>query len=214
MSRPDFIAPKNENYSDIEWWDQEFKKCKKGDNYEWYANVKDFWSNLSKIFDEFQGTDFSILNLGCGISNIQDFIFDQGYHNITNCDGSQSCIELNKSEDTRGMKWDVVNLLEKFPYESSSFDVAIDKATLDALITEKADKWNPDPEAFEISEKYFKEVERVLKPNGIFVLITFGQPHFRRKLFERDIYNWNLDVQTIQPNGGFHFFIYVCRKNN
>ncbi|KAK8883191.1 Endothelin-converting enzyme 2 [Tritrichomonas musculus] len=212
MSRPDFIAPENDKYSDIQWWDEEFKKCKKGDIYEWYTNAKEFWDILNKFLKEFHGNDISILNLGCGISKVQDFIYDQGYKNITNCDGSPSCISLMKSEDTRGMKWDVVNLLERFPYSDSSFDFALDKATLDALITEKADKWEPDPEAFEISEKYFKEVDRVLKPDGIFIQISFGQPHFRRKLFERDIYNWDVEVQTIQPGQGFHFFLYICKK--
>lgn len=210
MTKPDFVAPENDMYSDIKWWDDEFKKCQKGDSYEWYIKADGFWDVFNKLFSN--NKDIQILNLGCGISRLQEFLYDQGYHNLTNCDGSKSCIELMKSEDSRNMKWDLFDLLDRFPYPDQSFDCLIDKATLDALLTEKADKWEPEPEAFEISEKYFKEIERVLKSGGYFLQITFGQPHFRRKLFERDVYNWDVSVETIQPDGGFHFFVYVCKK--
>ncbi|OHT10721.1 endothelin-converting enzyme 2-like protein [Tritrichomonas foetus] len=208
----DFEAPDNSLYAVPKWWDGEFKKCKKNDIYEWYtgSDDPDFIEMLCKSIPSL---DSHILHLGCGISRIQETLFDHGYKNITNCDVSPSCIQLMSESDTRGMKWEIVNLLEKFPYDDSSFDFELDKATLDALITEKADKWTLDEEALEISEKYFSEIHRVLKPGGVFVQITFGQPHFRKRLFERDIYNWTVDVITIEPKKSFHFFMYICKKN-
>ena len=207
----DFISSNNQDYAKAEWWESEYSKCTKDDEYEWFTGSydEDF---INLICSNIPSINSNIVHFGCGISRIQDTLYDKGYHNITNNDISESCIKLMKESDTRGMKWDVVDILKPLPYDNESFDMALDKGTLDAIILEKADKWEPDPEAFEISEKYFKEVDRVLKPDGIFIQISFGQPHFRRKLFERDIYNWDVEVQTIQPGQGFHFFLYICKK--
>ena len=207
----DFEAPENSLYAVPDWWENEFKKCHQGDTYEWYTGTDDadFMKNLINHIPDHNSR---ILHLGVGISRIQEAIYDAGYKNITNCDVSESCIKLMQEDDGRGMKWDVVNLLERFPYEDNSFDFALDKATLDALITDTADKWTLDEKALEISGKYFSEVHRVLRSGGVFVQISFGQPHFRRRLFERDIFDWTVEVETIEPKKSFHFFMYVCKK--
>jgi ubiquinone/menaquinone biosynthesis C-methylase UbiE len=52
--------------------------------------------------------------------------------------------------------------------------VIIDKGTLDALISGKN---------MEICEKMLRESMRVLKKDGQFILITYGSPEGRKKLF-------------------------------
>lgn len=52
---------------------------------------------------------------------------------------------------------------------------------------------------------------RVLKSGGVFVYITFGQPHFRKPVLLKEEYNWELEVKTI--GDGFHYFVYILRKN-
>lgn len=49
-----------------------------------------------------------------------------------------------------------------------------------------------------------------LKPNGTFIYVTFGQPHFRRPLLEQERYNWELELITFGET--FHYYIYVMRK--
>lgn len=208
----DFESEDNKNYSKPEWWDGEYAKCSKNDQYEWYTGSydDDFIKLLCKLIPNYES---KIVHFGCGISRIQETLYDKGYHNITNNDISENCIKLMKESDTRGMKWDVVDVLNTLPYADESFDVAIDKGTLDAIILEKADKWEIDDEAYEISGKYFDEVSRILKPGGVFIQISFGQPHFRRRIFQRDRFNWTVNVETLPPKKTFHFFAYVCRKN-
>ena len=115
--------------------------------------------------------------------------------------------------DTRGMKWEVFDILEQFPHPDNSFDLAIDKGTLDALIIDEADHWEIEDEVYEKSAKYFRNVFNCLKPGGTFIQITFGQPHFRQRLFEKCGLDWSINVRTIMPDHSFHFYCYECTKN-
>ncbi|KAH0793201.1 S-adenosyl-L-methionine-dependent methyltransferase [Histomonas meleagridis] len=208
----DFESEDNSLYALPEWWDNEYHKCKKEDAYEWFTGAYD--DNLMQlIYSLIPSKESSIINLGCGISKIQEVIYDKGFHNITNIDISPKCIELCKESDTRGMKWDVVDVTKPFPYPEGSFDFAIDKGTLDALIIERSDKWEIGEDVYEDAAKYFRQVYKVLKPGGTFIQITFGQPHFRKRLFEQSEFNWTVKVHTLPPTRSFHFFVYECKKN-
>jgi hypothetical protein len=66
-----------------------------------------------------------------------------------------------------------------------------------------------------------KESLRVLKAGGRYIYITFGQPHFRKKLFLKEEYPWELEKQITfgtfskldsQTGDGFHYFIYIFKK--
>jgi ubiquinone/menaquinone biosynthesis C-methylase UbiE len=76
-----------------------------------------------------------------------------------------------------------------------TFDAVIDKGTLDALISGK----NMD-----ICEKMLRESMRILKKDGQFILITYGSPEGRKKLFESalgltnfDYYLTRVDLSTM-----------------
>ena len=100
-----------------------------------------------------------------------------------------------------------MNVLDlKFP--DDSFDVAIDKGTMDALMVEVKDVWNPPETVVQNVLLELSEVYRVLKPGGRFVYITFGQPHFRRRYLER--FSWHLKIDTI--GDGFQYFVYIMTK--
>ncbi|CAN5951111.1 unnamed protein product [Sphagnum jensenii] len=77
--------------------------------------------------------------LGCGNSKLSEQMFDAGYHNIVNIDISESVIDqMRKINDGKGkkMEWLVMDGCDlKFP--SASFDVVLDKGTLDAVICGK-----------------------------------------------------------------------------
>jgi SAM-dependent methyltransferase len=206
-----FESEENSQYAQPDWWESEYQKCKPGDTYEWFTSGSD-QAFLQQLIDRIPSSTKAILNLGCGISHIQDAIYDAGFHNITNVDVSSSCIDLMSKSDTRGMKWQIANLTEPFPFAPSTFDFVLDKGTLDALIVDRADKWEPEADVYETAAHYFREIERVLTPNGIFLQISFGQPHFRRRLFEQREFRWDVHVHTLTPTHSFHFFMYECKK--
>jgi SAM-dependent methyltransferase len=206
-----FESEDNKLYARPEWWESEYQKCKAGDSYEWFTGSYDE-NFVTKLLSLIPSPSSRIINLGCGISHVQDWISDAGFRDITNVDVSETCIELMRQSDTRAMKWIVADLTQTFLFESESFDFALDKGTLDALIVDRADKWEPDDDVYETAAQYFREVRRVLSPAGLFVQVSFGQPHFRNRVFERPEFNWDLAVHTLAPARSFHFFIYECRK--
>jgi len=70
--------------------------------------------------------------------------------------------------------------MSKFP--SETFDVVIDKACMDAIMTGEGDVWNHNPSVIKMTYQTCKEVSRVLKsPTGVFMQISLAQPHFRKK---------------------------------
>lgn len=62
----------------------------------------------------------------------------------------------------------------KMIYKDGEFDVIIDKGTLDALVSGKN---------FDICANMLKQCMRVTKENGQVLLITYGSPEGRSKIF-------------------------------
>ncbi len=92
-----------------------------------------------------------------------------------------------------------------------SFDVAIDKGTMDALMCEKGDVWDPPQSMIDNVYKEVSEVARILDPRvGKFIYITFGQPHFRRLHLDRPEFNW--DIQVEKAGDAFHYYVYIMTK--
>ncbi len=64
----------------------------------------------------------------------------------------------------------------KFPLGDDSegeFDVIIDKATMDVIMTDNKDPWNPTEEVKERARKVMANVYKQLKKGGTFIQISF-----------------------------------------
>uniref|UniRef100_A0A2P2KBJ5 Methyltransferase-like protein 13 isoform X1 n=1 Tax=Rhizophora mucronata TaxID=61149 RepID=A0A2P2KBJ5_RHIMU len=72
------------------------------------------------------------------------------------------------------------------------------------------DPWNPRPATVNQVNAMLEGVHRVLKGDGIFISISFGQPHFRRPLFDAPQFTWTVEWSTF--GDGFHYFFYILRK--
>ena len=78
-----------------------------------------------------------ILILGCGNADFSADLYDEGYENIINVDISDVVIKqmADKHEEERPqMKWIVMDITDMKEFETDSFDLAIDKSTIDSLI--------------------------------------------------------------------------------
>jgi hypothetical protein len=94
-------------------------------------------------------------------------------------------------------------------FEDKSFDVVIDKGTMDALMCDRGDVWDPSPELIKEVKAEVDEVTRVLRVDGKFIYITFGQPHFRKPHLARDCWD-GIKISTL--GDAFHYFIYEMTK--
>ena len=93
-------------------------------------------------------------------------------------------------------------------YEDNLFDVVIDKATMDVIMTDNKDPWNPTQEVCDRAAKVMSNCHRVLKNGGLFVQISFDQPHFRKKFLLAEGLQW-ADFKQKNINKGLGFFMYV-----
>ena len=76
---------------------------------------------------------------------------------------------------------DVVDV-HNMPYSDKSFDVVLDKGTLDAIICGDEGVCFPD--------KVISEIYRVLKENGLYICITYGKPEARMDYFQDPSQKW------------------------
>ncbi|KAK6159431.1 hypothetical protein DH2020_006745 [Rehmannia glutinosa] len=80
----------------------------------------------------------------------------------------------------------------------------------DVLFVDSGDPWNPEPVTVSKVMAMLENVHRVLKPHGMFISITFGQPHFRRPFFNAPTFTWSVEWRTF--GDGFHYFFYILKK--
>jgi hypothetical protein len=83
----------------------------------------------------------------------------------------------------RYVEADMLDIKCSLDLEDEVFDIVIDKAGMDAIIADGGDSWNPTDRIKESVLKVCKSVYDVLMhPNGLFIQVSFSQPHFRGKL--------------------------------
>ena len=116
--------------------------------------------------------------------------------------------DMNK--DKEGMTWHVMDIRD-LKFDDGSFDVAIDKGTMDALLAGVKDPWNPPEEIVNNCVKEVTEVQRVLKNNSssVFIYFTFGQPHFRRGILNTSD-DWELNINEVGDY--FAYYLYTLKR--
>jgi len=205
-SNDDDLTPKdNKEYKTKEYWDQRYQKDK--GLYDWFKG----YGEIKHLINKYVPKDKSVLNVGCGNSGFSESMYQDDYKRITNIDFSEVVIDdmKQKYQGLVGLEWQVMDALD-MTFESNSFDVVIEKGTIDALMCDQVSAWEVPDDIANSVDKMCSEIYRVLKPNGIFISITFAQPHFRKKLIQKEKFQWDLTMDTI--GDFFHYFVYVLTK--
>ena len=153
---------------------------------------------------------FSYNDLGCGNSLLSEQLFEDGYKNIHNIDISSNVIKTMSEhcEKCKQMKWSTMDC-RRLEFPDETFDVIVEKATLDVFLVREKSPWNLSDEALQTLRPIGQEIHRVLRKNsGQFFSITFSAPHFRHPLLEK-MFDSNLRIKNIKSLGNdFHFFLY------
>ncbi|XP_050593395.1 eEF1A lysine and N-terminal methyltransferase homolog [Bombus affinis] len=186
------ILPKtHEEFSQVEYWNTFFKKRGKR-NFEWYGE----YPELCGIFLKYIKVKDNVLIVGCGNSTVSMCLYDAGYRNITNIDISHIVIRQMRKINAIMRPQLVYEHMDatQMVYADSTFNVVLDKGTLDALM--------PDTKEGTVSNvnKYFKEITRILRDGGRYICISLLQEHILRQLL------------SYFPNVGFMFRIVRCHE--
>lgn len=204
--KPDVLPSTALAYLDRNYWDKRFAQ---EEHYEWFKD----YSHFRHIVLQHIKPQSSVLELGCGNSQLCEELYRDGITKLTCIDLSPIAVEkmkqrlINKGyKEIKVLEADMLDL----PFEDGCFDVVIEKGTMDVLFVDSGDPWNPHPATVEKVMKMLHEIHRVLKPEGIFISITFGQPHFRRRFFSDPEFTWSIEWNTFGET--FHYFFYVLKK--
>lgn len=197
------------NYGDASYWEDRYKSCE-DPTFDWledYSSLKTIISDLN--INKETGT---VLNLGCGNSEMSEEMYDDGYHNIVNIDISHNVIKYMKERNKQRSKMTFCQMdVRDIKLESNSVDLAIDKSTIDALLCGE--------DSFTNVAKMIKEVQRVLKVGGYYMIISYGNPesrvfHLKRKFlnFEITIFTIKKDYENDDGLGEKNNYVYLCKK--
>ena len=153
--------------------------------------------------------NIKILVLGCGNAEFSEDLYDAGYENITNVDISPVCIQqmtVRNAIQRPNMSWkvgDVTNM----EFKNSTFDLAIDKSTIDALLC--------GDDAYIMVGKMMKECQRVLKKGAHYFAISFGNPEARAHHFQSpflSVTNFQYTIQDENATEDKTHYLYVWKK--
>ena len=110
------------------------------------------------------------------------------------------------------IKWEVMDVTQMDQIEANTFDLVVDKSTIDALLC--------GDNSFVNVAKMCKEVQRVLKVGGAYFVISYGKPESRAFHFEQDFLSFNIrefivydqEAITAKEKEEKTHYIYVCTK--
>lgn len=193
------------NYGDKKYWEERYEE-QKGTTFDWLED----YESIKPIIEKFGITKESrILSVGCGNSEFSEKMYDDGYIHNYNIDICQNVINYMKerNKDKKGLHYEVMDVRD-LKYKDETFDLVVDKSTIDALLC--------GDNSFLNVAKMTKEISRVLKVGGIYLVISYGQPENRMLHFERAHLAFDVQVYTIkkQEEGEeekIHYG-YICKK--
>lgn len=82
------------------------------------------------------------------------------------------------------MKWEVMDVCEMKQLEANTFDLVVDKSTIDALLC--------GDNSFINVAKMINEIQRVLKVGGSYFVISYGKPESRSFHFEQEFLSFDI----------------------
>ncbi|KXL50011.1 hypothetical protein M433DRAFT_74677 [Acidomyces richmondensis BFW] len=196
-----------------EYWNDRYSKSE-GSNptHEWFRSYRDLQPFFARhLFENFKAQDDpKILHLGSGDSTIPRDLLDRGYKNQLCIDFSSVLVERMASQNLQGLDWIHADVRDMSVIANKSIEVAFDKGTLDAMI--HGSPWDPPEDVKENASRYMNEVARVLNDNGVFLYITYRQPHFVKPLLNQDQL-WNLTMEVLRENeNSFEYYAFVMKK--
>ncbi|CAM0907130.1 unnamed protein product [Alopecurus aequalis] len=178
-------------YGEAGYWDARYVE-EGGAPYDWYQR----YAALRPFVRRFVPPASRLLMIGCGSALMSEDMVADGYKEIINIDISSVLIEMMRKKyfDLPQLQYMQMDVRDMSKFSDESFDCAIDKGTLDSLMC--------GVEAPLSAAQMVLEVDRLLKPGGVFMLITYGDPSARIPHLNQPVCSWKIALYIL-PRPGF-----------
>ena len=194
-------------YGDKSYWEERYKN--EQSTFDWLENYEVLKSIIYNLSLDKENS--KIINLGCGNSEFSEKMYDDGFHNISNIDISENVIKImqDRNKQREKMTYEVMDV-RNLKFENNFFDLAVDKSTMDAILC--------GDNSFINAAKMLKEVQRVLKIGGYYMMVSYGTPDARVLHLKRKFEKFKIQVLKIdkdyEEEEGFdkHHYVYLCQK--
>jgi len=174
-------------YGDPAYWEETYKA---GEGIEWLLPAAEF----VPMVQPYLRLNDRLLQLGCGNSRVAETMATVGYTNLTSMDVSPTVIEENRKryppEDFPALQFLLGDVLTMSDFTNGSFDAALDKGTWDAIRTSSTAE----------SRVMLHQVRRVLRPGGLYLVLTFGSPSLVLGTLLDSRIGWKVEGWTSVPN--------------
>ncbi|KAJ4897891.1 S-adenosyl-L-methionine-dependent methyltransferases superfamily protein [Raphanus sativus] len=177
-----------QSYSEQWYWDERYTN--ESDPFDWYQS----YASLSPLINLYApNRPHPVLVIGCGNSAFSEGMVDDGYEDVVSIDISSVVIDamVKKYSDRPRLKYLKMDVRDMKAFGDGSFDAVIDKGTLDSILCGSNSRQH--------STQMLEEVWRVLKDKGVYILITYGAPDYRLRLF-KDSRSWTTKLHVIDKS--------------
>jgi EEF1A lysine methyltransferase 4 len=215
------------NFGDLNYWEKRYQEMSDV-TYDWLEDFDSLKPILEEVIknlstenaiknnlsnnNQSSQSGVNLLMLGCGNSELSDRLNKvMSLKNIFNIDLSNNVIRQMKDR-YQNMSWEVMDGKE-LRYNNSFFDVVIDKATMDTFLCGENSHQNV--------AIMLKEVQRVLRTSGVYILISYGNPESRMIHLQREHLAFEISVKVLkssfveprteQLHEKVHY-VYICKK--
>ncbi|XP_011837326.1 PREDICTED: endothelin-converting enzyme 2 [Mandrillus leucophaeus] len=152
---PPELPERNCGYREVQYWDQRYQGAADSAPYDWFG---DFSSFRALLEPELRPED-RILVLGCGNSALSYELFLGGFPDVTSVDYSSVVVAAMQARYNHvpQLRWETMDV-RKLDFPSASFDVVLEKGTLDALLSGEQDPWTVSSEGVHTVDQVLSEV--------------------------------------------------------
>ena len=207
------------NYGDFNYWEHRYL-LQQDSTFDWLEDFDSLKNVLEDVLINKENplNNQNTLMLGCGNSQLTERLYkEMNFKRIFNIDISMNAIkgmrEITKELD--GLSWDVMDCRD-LKFNQAFFDVVIDKCTMDTILCGD----NP----FLNVAMMTKEVQRVLKVSGLYIIVSHSDPGSRLQHLQREHLSFDIKVHMVkkdleevalnnyvQHHEQTHY-VYVCKK--
>ena len=204
-------------YGDETYWENRYAGPNAKEQFDFYHR----YSGLKEYLTPYLKKEDLVLNLGCGTSRLAEEMYDDGFERVISIDFSATAVKImsdkcrHKRDEFKYVKMDA----KKIEFEEGySFDLVIDKGTLDCILCGEGSVNNV--------KTTLKQIYNVLNHRGVFFCVSHGAPDRRLHYLKNPEFKWEIKTEKFlkiisdedrkepitEDKEPDYVYIYICTK--